>query len=713
MLLYDVGTQGADNVIVPADVAGDAAQTLSVEVLQYAVGATAFAILALLLLLRSRRTLPGILLTVACGSSAAWLGTAAAQVWGAGRLREETFAIEAVAGCAWLAFLAGLLWTIPDSFVRRHRTLLFTGGGLFGVGCLVVVVGYLVHPPQLSDALFMAFRLIIIVASFILLENIVRNTHADHWWSLKFLSIGLGAVLTYDLFLYADGLMFSALSKNLVGTRGAVYAVTVPLLFIATMRRQMWQEKILLSHKSAFYSSAIIVIGAYLTVMALAAYYIRQLGGTWGPVVQVFFLFGAAVTIIVVVFSGSLRAALRVVVAKHFYRYKYDYRDEWLRFTRTLSETQSGSPVGLRIAQAIAAVVDSTGAALWLRDGSRFTVATTYNARASSLAEQDVQSLAEFMTGKGWIINLEEWRQCPERYVGLNLPPTVLAIERGWIIVPLLHRAELIAFALLLRPRAPRVLDWEDFDLLKLIGRHAASFLAEQQAIRALTEAHQFDRFNRRTAFIMHDIKNVVSQLSLIAGNIPRHGDKPAFREDLAMAINQAVGRMKQLLECLRDDGVAKVEPVAIKAVLQNLVAMTADGRAVLEVEANADALRVPAQEERLRAMVSHLLQNAVEATDDGKRVCLSLGRSRDNCLIEVSDDGTGMTPAFVADELFKPFRSTKSSGLGIGAYQCREYARELGGDIEVISSPGAGTTMRIVLPLAEGGAEARPLGAA
>jgi putative PEP-CTERM system histidine kinase len=696
MLIYDsaIGRNGG----IAAPLAG---AEFPVEAAFYAFGALAFAALAVALLMRAQRGRPALLFALACILTAGWLGVAAAHFWQHEELRAAAFALEAASGLAWLVFVSGLLCSVSDAFIRRQWMIVISA--LFLGISMAIVLAYGAGAAAISDKAFIASRLLTIIITAIVLENLVRNTAAEEWWSLKLLCIGLGGVLAYDLFLYADGLLFSALSRSLIAARGVVYALVVPLLFLVTLRRGMWHAQLHVSHRTAFYSSAIAAIGGYLAVMALAAYYINRMGGAWGPIVQVIFLFGALITLLLIMVSGSSRAFLRVTIAKHLYRYKYDYREEWLRFTRRLAETESGAPIALRITQAIADIVDSTGGVLWLRDGERYALASSLYTTASSLSAQDAKPLARFLNETGWIIDLNEVREHPARYDGLQLPQALRSIPHGWIIVPLTHRGQLLAFVLLLRPRTPRSLDWEDFDFLKLIGLHAGSFLAEHRAMQALTLAQEFERFNRRTAFVIHDIKNIVSELSLFASNIRKHGDNPQFREDLTDAIEGAVSRSKRLIERLRDDqdAASQCQPLQLKPLMTTLLGSYPQGSITLKVENGSEGLAVAGDEDRLRALFGHMLRNALEATGERGGVTLSLGASDGRAIVEVSDTGAGMAADFVLNQLFKPFHSTKSGGLGIGAYQCREYARELGGDIEVITSPGSGTTMRILLPLA------------
>lgn len=713
MLIYDSPILGRTaDLVGRSTFVPTAASALSLEAVLYAIGALAFAALAAMLLIRAERGWAALLFALACALTSGWLATAAVQFWQDQGLGAAAFALEAVSGLAWLTFVGGLLWSVSGASAGPRRMILIAAAGLV---LLVALAGGLAAFSAMgarSDTVFIAVRLLTIIASAAVLENLIRNTAAEAWWSLKFLCIGLGGVLAYDLFLYADGLLFSALSGTLIAARGAIYALMVPLLLVVTVRRGMWQSQLHLSHRSAFYASGLAAIGGYLALMALAAFSITRIGGTWGPVVQAIFLFGALITLLLILVSGASRAFLRVMIAKHLYRYKYDYREEWLRFTRRLAETESGAPIALRITQAIADILESTGGALWLREGERYALAATRFTTASSLSVEEAAPLTRFLTERGWIIDLNELQQTPDRYPGLSLPRGLRSIAHGWILVPLVHRGQLLAFVLLLRPRAPRSLDWEDFDFLKLLGMQAGSFLAEHRAMQALAQAEQFERFNRRTAFVIHDIKNIVSELSLFASNIRKHGNNPTFRDDLAEAIEGAVARSKRLLERLGDDrDPAGHHPrlLPLKPLMTALLQGYPDGAVTFQADSGSEALAVVGDEDRLRALFAHMLQNALDATGGRGAVTLSLGASGEQAVVEVSDDGPGMAADFVRNQLFKPFHSTKPGGFGIGAYQCREHARELGGDIDVITSPGSGTTMRISLPLAQRPALERP----
>jgi putative PEP-CTERM system histidine kinase len=276
-------------------------------------------------------------------------------------------------------------------------------------------------------------------------------------------------------------------------------------------------------------------------------------------------------------------------------------------------------------------------------------------------------------------------------------------IPQAWALIPLLHHERLIAILLLTIPRSGQQLSPEDSELLQTASRQAAGYLSEQRSTRALAEVREFEKFNQRYAFVAHDIKNLVSQLSLIIRNAEKFGERPDFQRDMLATVQSAVARMNHLMQRLNTDpDSGEVEIVAIKPLIEKLIEERSQGDITISLECASDVagLRVRADSRRVDAILRHLFQNALESPGNDGKIVIGLRRERNSAVIEVRDSGKGMDPEFIRSELFRPFRSTKRGGMGIGAYQCRTYARELGGDLEAISSVGAGTTMRVTLPL-------------
>jgi putative PEP-CTERM system histidine kinase len=400
-----------------------------------------------------------------------------------------------------------------------------------------------------------------------------------------------------------------------------------------------------------------------------------------------------------------VRAKLRVFLGKHFFRYRYDYRDEWLRFTQTLSVQGAPQQMGQQVIRGLADMLESPGGGLWLKDANEGTYRQTarWNMAQCDDPEPDSSPLCRFIVRTGWVVNLEEYRSIPHRYDGLSLPGWLRELPRAWLIVPLCVGDDMIGFAILASARTTVDVNWEVNDLLKTAGRQAASFLAQMQATEALLEARKFDAFNRMSAFVVHDLKNIVTQLSLMMKNAKRLHANPEFQQDMLMTIDNSLEKMRQLMLQLREGATppGTAFGVDLGRVAQRIEASAAQRGRKLEL-ALAERVFTRGDEERLERVIGHVVQNALDATESSGRVWLKVDRHGGQARVEVGDTGHGMSQEFVRDRLFKPFQTTKKAGMGIGAYESFQYVRELGGTIAVKSEPKVGTEVTLLLPLFE-----------
>ncbi len=269
--------------------------------------------------------------------------------------------------------------------------------------------------------------------------------------------------------------------------------------------------------------------------------------------------------------------------------------------------------------------------------------------------------------------------------------------------MPLVHAGSLVGAIVLSRPPVDRALDWEDFDLLRVAGRQAASYLAEDRAHAALADAQRFDEFNRRFAFIMHDIKNLVSQLTLVARNAERHADNPDFRADMVATLKDSSDRMNALLARLsQHHGVRGevLQPVDVAALVSRIVAARR-AQHPMGAHVGTGPAFARAHATRLEQVIGHLVQNAIEASGETDPILLSVETIGGQVAIDVVDEGCGMAPGFVRDQLFRPFVSSKPTGFGIGAFEALQLVQAMGGTLDVASREGEGTRFRILLPIA------------
>lgn len=678
--------------------------TVTIGQIGYIAALAAYGLLALIYALRGRWGRQGRIFMLAALVTACWAGLAAMTPLLPGT---AIFVgpLQDLAALLWILFLWLMLATSDQhkvSYPRRIRLGWMLWGGLtilvLGFDC--VLLGGIVAPPTID----ISIALLTAVTGLFLTETVFRSFRQESRWGVKYLCLAIGGIFAYDVFLFADALLFRSVDRTLLEVRGFVLAGLVPFFVINIFRSEARHLALGLSQQMVIGSTVVLGTGVYLGIMALAAYYIRDFGGAWGQAMQVIFLFGAVVLLAATLMSGTVRSYIRVFLGKHLLRQKYDYRREWINLIGRISASDAEEPLDLRVVKALADLVDSPAGTLWQADGDHFLVAATWNIPAASFSGPEAKTLAEFCCQRGWIIDLQELAENPEKYDTLVLPSALREIESLRFIVPLAHHDVLIGVLVLINPRAQRAFDWEDFDLLKMASRQAAGYLAEQRGAQSLAEAREFEKFNQRYAFVVHDIKNLVSQLSLVVRNFEKYGDRPDFQRDMIATVQSAVGRMNHLMDRLRDEPAPKDNrAVAVKPLIEKLVGQQAAGSAAIRLECGSGAaeLRVRADGDRIDAILRHLFQNAADTSGDDGAFVVGLSREKDMAVIEVRDTGAGMDAEFIREKLFKPFRSTKRGGMGVGAFQCRAYARELGGDLEAISSVGAGTTMRVTLPIA------------
>lgn len=558
---------------------------------------------------------------------------------------------------------------------------------------------------ELTFAVSAMFRVLVAVGALVLLHNLYAGASGPARQVMRWSAAALAAMWAYQLNYYTIAWFGGAASAELAALRGLVAALMALLLAVGANARTA-DLRLLPSRAVAFQSLSLLIIGGYLLAMTLIAQSLSVLGGDLARLSQVGFVCAAAVAALLWLPSKRLRAWLRVVLAKHLFQHRYDYRAEWLRFTGTIGRAgDKGASLHERAIEALADITDSPGGLLLLPgEDATMKLAASWQWPAIEVpGPAAAHTLSALIERTGVIVDLDEARAGRDVAGELaHLPDWLMSDGRAWAAVPLIHFDRLTGLVVLARPALARRLDWEDFDLLKVAGRQLASYLAEQTGQQALMEAARFDEFNRRIAFVMHDIKNLASQLSLLARNAERHADNPEFRKDMLVTLTKSAEKLNALLRRLGRygaGGAAARVPVDLPQLARAIAARYADGQRVELTR--ADPCIVLADPDALEQALDHLLQNAFDASDPAMPVFLDVSCDGLQGRIEVVDSGYGMSPQFVREGLFKPFVSTKEGGFGIGAFEARELIRAMDGRLDVESREGLGTRFAIRLPLA------------
>jgi putative PEP-CTERM system histidine kinase len=610
---------------------------------------------------------------------------------------------------AFLAFMYGLMTGAGEGGGQRPVKAVFAAVAAV-IGLQIVVGGVMpefARVPLVFRTLASTSQiigLVIAAGALILVHNLYGRAAPGSRSALRFPMIALAGMWACDLHLYTVAYFTRAPGIEMFALRGIVLAaLAVP--FALGMRNASW--KIQLSRAATFQSVSLVVIFAYLIVMMLAARAMEIVGGDWARIGQVGIIFVMTLAALVLLPSAKLRAWLRVVLVKHLFEHRYDYRQEWLRFTDTVGrQGETGASLEERVVKAIADIGGAPAGLLLLCDERyRLSAAGRWNWTGAVPAGEGAEAVLRHIERGGYVIDFDAIRGgwLVDREARLPVPVWLGATEDAWAGIPLIHGGKLAGLVILAYPAFRRALDWEDFDLFRTAGIQAASYIAEARSQQALADARRFDEFNRRFAFIMHDIKNLVSQLSLVARNAERHADNPEFRADMIATLQSSVRKMNDLLARLSPGAAREAEPARPIEVRPLLDAIAASKRRIHPVKVRGDAALVAmADPAGLEQALGHLVQNAIEASGPDDPVGLRFFESGGDVAIEVVDRGHGMSAAFVRDRLFQPFVSTKDSGFGIGAYEARALVVAMGGRLDVESGEGEGTRFTLYLPAAE-----------
>lgn len=687
-----------------------------IESISFGISTLLFLMLGLVMLTGKRDNLPKNMLAVASLASAVWSGTVTYQA-AFGGLLSFTLLLELLRSLAWFAFLLVMLRTAYKNSdqVNKNFKITFAGLSIFIVGLMLLAL-YRISGGSLFEFIagndVLVGHLLISIGGIVIVEQLYRNTSEEQRWGLKYLWIGIGSMFAYDFYLYSDAFLFQRIDNELWNARGFIHAMVVPLIGVAIKREMQWslgKESIdvFLSRRMVFHTTTLLASGVYLIFIGFGGYYVREMGGDWGEVAQATFMFAAFLGLAVLFFSGKVRAKIKVMIDKHFFHYKYDYREEWLRIIRTLSQQNDDKTLHVRAIRALAQIIDSPGGLLVMeRDNGFFESDERWNYEPVKVREPADSTLNRFLEEFRFVISLDEYNDDPEMYTRLGplvLPEWLTSNKNAWLVVPLMLQDHLLGYVVLLRsPAHERYFNWEDSDLLKTAGRQVASHLAQYEAAQALLSARRFEEVNRLSAFIVHDIKNMVGQLSMVVSNAARHKNNPMFIDDAISTVENSVNKMNKLLVRLRGEGGAdKKKPLNLCSLLEDSIrtCTTAGTLPIPVLSCSTEAIMITADKDRMSANIAHLIQNAQDATDDSGSINVRLRKEGEFAVVEIADTGEGMDEKFIHDKLFQPFESTKGT-MGIGVFQVREYVHKLGGQLDVESQVGIGSIFRLRIPL-------------
>jgi putative PEP-CTERM system histidine kinase len=669
--------------------------------ISYGIGASAFlALIALILIKRAPRG-RGIFVLSNCVITLFWLAASACQSWWNPPVAHF---LESLSFAGWVILLARMIWAANGEASVHASPIKFLTvlAPCVAIACFVNDARFLFGggeavafwPSQIIA------RVGVAVCGILLVENLYRNTALEKRWHIFPFCTALGFGFAYNLFVFCEAVVLKNVDPPLLAARGVVWALVVPLLALTMARNADWQIDVHVSRKVAFHGATLTAGGVFLLLAAGVATQMGRLPGEWGAVSKVLFFSGSILVLLIVLSAGTLRARVRKFIAENFYSSRYDYRVEWLRSLSALSASNGGEALSVRALRTIASVVNSPGGILWTEAGQGvYSVTDSLNTKADRALLEAAAGPFVAGFGNGSLI---------QQIDTLSNPPAWA--KDLWLAIPLTMAGHLSGFVAISRSSIAESLDLETTDLLLALGQQVAAFIAQERSSRALMESQALIDYSKRFSFIAHDIKNVAGQLTLAVKNIAEFGDEPEFRIDLVASLKNSIGKLNALLARLRPETASAEQPQHLD-VMQAIQRVISESHNAVPVRltGSAHAVKVHIVPSTFQAALSHLLRNAIEASEQGNEIFIDVQRQTGRVVIEIEDNGRGMTREFIQGSLFAPTRSTKSRGHGIGAYQARELIRAAGGEIQVTSEIGVGTRVSIILSDAENpAAEAR-----
>lgn len=672
------------------------------------------------------------MLTVGVGSygvaSAAFLGLAAlfclgwvSRHWSIVALIMATL-FWAMAGC-WLAYYDNSyqpLYSLLD-FARSIALLFLINNALYQlsgetnneatptrIGTLVpvtaviaLILGFLCLI-EVENAFFFSLigQVAIAVIGLFLVENLFQMSRPKSLWTTKHLLIGAGTIFAFDLFFYTEALLFLRIDGTIKNAQPLIAILAMPLILISAKRLNDIVISVPVSRGLLVSTTALLASGVYILGVAGIAYLIRGLGWAWGPTLQLIVLIGAAMVLMVVLSSTSLRHGGKRFIERNFFTFAYDYRREWLGLVNSMASTADELSLDKRALKTTANLMDADGGVLFLKcpNGSLDYKSCWNIAVDAKTPRTPPTALSLALSPKQTAIVFDPMTTMPDGFDHDDVKQWLADFRDPWIALGLFAHNDLAGLVMITRPRMRRRLTFEDLDLLEIFSHQLGSYLTVEELARQVADAEHFDRMSKHVTFVAHDLKNLISQLSLILQQAKHHAHNPAFVSDSFLTIGDAVEKMTLLMRRVREGA----DTAALKVVNLAVLARDIQSRDRCDqVELSVDTrIMVKAEPTVLGALLDLIIDNAKEACSEGGSVKLTLKQEGNMARLSISDTGIGMTRDFIETEMFKPFSSTKHHGFGIGMYQCRDWIQRWQGQLLVESESGRGTTVTMVLPV-------------
>lgn len=529
-------------------------------------------------------------------------------------------------------------------------------------------------------------------------------------WKIKYTVLALGLLFGERLYTSSQAILYSANKAQFIFLDALAVVISSLILGFSLYRSRLSGVDIYPSTMILQRSITVLLVAGYLVVTGVVARVVSAFGKEEALPLSALFILISLVGLGVVLFSDRVRQATRFFVSRHFKRPYYDYGRVWSDFTKRTSGIIDRRFYARAVAGLIADVFDVLTVNIWLSDRATNTLvlfaSTGLDLGQSGkvqLPEAVVSGLVEMTQQSSEPLDIDE---CAAPWCELlrQSNPSVFKVGGHRFCVPLMGRDHLEGIIVVGdRVRGLRF-SAEDIDLLKQLGYHIAAGLESIGLSEKVAQARELEAFQAMSAFLVHDLKNTVSTLSLTVQNMHKHLENPSFRVEAMRSLERSVAHINDLINRLGTLRQAlKIEPRLgdVNEVVNAAIQFVGDNNN--QVKISSQLMPVPQlllDAKQLKSAIVNLLLNARDASPPGSEIIVRTGLQDGGVVVVVRDEGCGMSQDFLTNSLFKPFRTTKKNGLGIGMYQTKAIVEAHHGRITVQSEPGKGTVVRVWIPL-------------
>ena len=555
------------------------------------------------------------------------------------------------------------------------------------------------------------FHICLLVGAVLILMNLERTLRASagHMrWQVKYMALGIGSIFGIRIYTDSQTILFHSLNTFLPVINTGALIIASALILRSLLRARSLNLDFYLSHSFLYNSLTVLIVGIYLLAVGVLAKLIPYLGGDLSLYTKAFFVFLALLGLSIILLSDRLRHKIKRFVAVHAKRPQYDYRKEWMKFTEKTSTITDVNDLCMTVSRMVSDVLEVLSITVWLHDEPhsrlRSAGSTVFSETGAGhrISEEAERKLLQEMRNQEFPVDLDD----PEISWGHDLKqlmPDSLREARIRYCVPLSAGGNLLGVMTLGEKVEYKPFSFEEMDLLKTIADQTTGSLLNLKLSEDLRKSKEMEAFQTLSAFVVHDLKNLASTLSLTMQNLPVHFDNPEFRKDALQMVGESVNKVNHMCSHLSILS-QKIQLRIVETDLNELVTHSLhclNGSSKISLIRDLQPIpKMLIDPEQVQKVMTNLILNANESVGNGGEIQVATGHKDGWVTLSISDNGCGMSKEFMEQSLFRPFKTMKKNGMGIGLFQSKMIVEAHQGRIEVESEPGKGTTFKVLLPI-------------